>query len=116
MLASRLLPTSWKRRILRRTRGVDEEDVFPTWYRANTPRRLRSLLREAGWEVSALEAREFQPCEYLSFSGALYACACAYDLAVRHLGLETSWGAHILGMARKPAHAPRVLAPLPTLR
>jgi SAM-dependent methyltransferase len=35
-MASRLPAVSLKRRILRATRGVDEEDVFPTWYRLNT--------------------------------------------------------------------------------
>ncbi len=102
MLASRLLPVGWKRRILRRTRGVEEADVFPTHYRMNRPGRLRRQLLWAGFRELEMEAREFTPSEYMAFTTPTYLAAWAYDGAVRGLGLEPWLGAHILGTARRP--------------
>lgn len=107
MLASAVLPLRLKRAILKRTRGVDEDDVFETYYRMNTPERLRRQLLWAGFRDLRIEAREFTPSEYLAFSAPAYLTACAYDGCVRALGLEAAFGAHILGRARRPAFGPR---------
>lgn len=102
MAASRLLPVSLKRRILKRTRGVEEDDVFETYYRANTPGGLRKQMQAAGFAEVDVQAREFTPSEYLAFSTPAYAAACAWDASIRFLDLEGLLGAHILGSARKP--------------
>jgi SAM-dependent methyltransferase len=101
MLASAALPLAWKRRILERTRGTDEDDVFATHYRMNTPSALRRQLTAAGFSIDRLEARELEPCGYLAFAAPAYAAACAWYALVRATGLERSLGAHILGLARK---------------
>ena len=103
MLASALLPLSWKRHMLQRTRGTDEDDVFETYYRMNTPRALVGQFQQAGFEVRRLEAREFEPCGYLEFAAPAYAAACAWYASVRRTGLERVVGASILGRARKAA-------------
>ena len=102
MAVSRALPVEWKRRILRRTRGVDESDVFPTFYRMNTPRRLRELFEMAGLRVERLDTREFEPCGYLEFAAPAYALACGWYSLLRRTGLERLLGAQILGVVRKP--------------
>jgi SAM-dependent methyltransferase len=48
VLGSRLLPWRVKRRLMRLLDGREEEEVFPTRYRANSAPRLRSLLGAAG--------------------------------------------------------------------
>jgi SAM-dependent methyltransferase len=49
VIASRLLPSGpLKRRLAGALDGREEAEVFPTRYRANTPARLRSLMRQAG--------------------------------------------------------------------
>lgn len=102
MLASAALPLGWKRRILERTRGTDEDDVFETYYRMNTTAALGRQLRRAGFEVLELRARELEPCGYLELSAPTYAAACAWYGLVRWTGLERLLGASILGRARKP--------------
>ena len=102
MLASAALPLAWKRRILERTRGTDEDDVFETHYRMNTPSALGRQLERQSFEIKLLEARELEPCGYLEFAAPAYAAACAWYWLVRWTGLERSLGASILGRARKP--------------
>lgn len=49
VMGSRLLPSGgFKRRLASALDGREESEVFPTRYRANTPARLRSLMRQAG--------------------------------------------------------------------
>ncbi|MBI1356337.1 MAG: methyltransferase domain-containing protein [Acidobacteria bacterium] len=102
-LASRALPTSWKRRILQATRGVDEDDVFPTWYRLNTPGALRRALGPAGFAEIRLTTRELEPCPYLAFCRPGAWLARAYYEALRRTGMEGLLGASILGEASLPA-------------
>lgn len=47
-LAKAVFPRRWMLKFIRWTESRQSEDVFPTFYRANTMRRLKGLLREAG--------------------------------------------------------------------
>ena len=114
MQASRMLPLAVKRAILRLTRGVDGDDVFRTYYRMNTGGRLQRQLLWAGFRDVRLQVREFTPSEYLAFTPPAYAAACAYDAAVRLLGLEGWLGAHIIGSARRPRNTPNRVSPFPS--
>jgi len=102
-LASRCLPVALKRRILRQTRGVEEDDVFPTWYRMNTTAALGRCLSDAGFSEIRMETREFEPCPYIAFCRPGRWTAKAYLQGVRRSGLEPLLGASILGEARLPA-------------
>lgn len=62
-------------------RGVDQRDVFPTVYRANTAGRLRSLAEGAGLRVERIEQFETEP-EYLAFSLPSYALGVGWERAV----------------------------------
>ncbi|MBI2524695.1 MAG: class I SAM-dependent methyltransferase [Candidatus Rokubacteria bacterium] len=50
VIASRLMPRSLKLRLVERLDGRSAGDVFPTRYRANTPRTLRCLMARVGLE------------------------------------------------------------------
>lgn len=49
LLLADLMPQTLRRRLKHAGAGVAEHDVIPAHYRANTPWRLRSLLRDAGF-------------------------------------------------------------------
>lgn len=71
-IASRLIPNRYHARVTSAVQsGRQEEDVFPTFYRCNTPGRLRRAYRAAGFEA-VVYGYEAQPC-YLSFSSFAYA-------------------------------------------
>jgi SAM-dependent methyltransferase len=72
-----MIPNRWHPWLVRVTSGRAEEDVFPTYYRANTRRRLQALLSRAGFSASTVLGFQNAP-GYLGFSlptllvGALY--------------------------------------------
>ena len=47
-MAKAVLPSRWVFKLIHWSESRESEDVFPTFYRANTMGRLKSLLREAG--------------------------------------------------------------------
>lgn len=49
--ATKLLPTKWRLRLIHSSDTREPDDIFPVRYRANTFRRLISLLRESGLKV-----------------------------------------------------------------
>jgi len=85
----------------RRPMPPDEADIFPTFYRVNTYRRISRLMQRYG-----LEEVEFRFLEasfpYVEFSPFLYRLGCLFNLfLLRHAslrGLRTA----LLGIYRKP--------------
>jgi SAM-dependent methyltransferase len=70
-LAATLIPNKYHSRVVGYVqKGRRAEDVFPTVYRCNTVRRLRSTLRQLGCDC-VVYAYEAEP-SYLSFSSAAY--------------------------------------------
>lgn len=93
-LASMLVPNRLHGRVINRISGRKEEDVFPVVYRANTRRRLASLLRQSQFEpvVFAIEAEP----GYLRFS------RIAYRLGVHlHAWMPRPFMSTLLAFARK---------------
>ncbi len=82
-------------------RGVDEHDVFPTAYRANTGARLRQLVTIAGLRVERLERFETEP-EYLAFHVVPYALGVLYERAVNRIDALAGLRVNLLLVARKP--------------
>lgn len=71
-VATRLVPNRFHRRVLARVQpNRKHEDVFPTLYRCNSPRRLRRALERHGLDAVVVPF-ESEPA-YLSFSRPLYA-------------------------------------------
>ncbi|MCS7281752.1 MAG: class I SAM-dependent methyltransferase [Anaerolineae bacterium] len=74
-------------------------DTFPALYRANSPHRLRALLKGAGLEVRAL-IPVGDP-TYLAFNEVLYRLSCALE------ALLPPWAkVHLVGEARKGSGDP----------
>jgi len=83
-----------------RRRGVDEHDIFPTRYRANTAGRLRELAHAAGLEVERLDRFETEP-EYLAFHIVPYALGVAYERIVNRIDALAGLRVGLLLVARK---------------
>lgn len=107
LLASKLLPYRLKSRLLKWSSGRDESDTFPTWYRMNTPEQLRRLAQAHGFEIIKLEAREYEPINYLDFSVVGYWWSYCWWRIFQKTGLELRYGARMLAVLRRPKEAMR---------
>lgn len=58
---TRLLPAGWRPRLANILQGRLAEDVYPTFYRANTISDLRDLARQSGLTVNTLQTIESSP-------------------------------------------------------
>lgn len=105
LLLSKLLPHGLKTRLLKWSAGRDESDTFPTWYRMNTPEQLRRLAQAHGFEIIKLEAREFEPINYLDFSVIGYWWSYFWWRVFQRTGLELRYGARVLAVLRRPEAA-----------
>jgi len=71
-LVSRLIPNRYHARVTARVQqGRKEEDVFPTFYRCNTPAKIRSMLNRSGCTCNVAYGYSAEP-SYLSFSRLAY--------------------------------------------
>jgi SAM-dependent methyltransferase len=99
-LASLVIPDGLHARIVSRTEGRAEKDVFPTHYRANTKRTIRGLSARTGFELRSLDYLGQYP-NYFMFNGALFALAAVYEKLLTYtppLHFLRGW---ILAVARK---------------
>ena len=101
ILLSHLLPVSAKRILLGATMGVGDDDIFPTFYRMNSARKLRRLARESGFTVERLVTREFSPCTYSDRFWPGFLAFYGYYAAATRTGLDRYFGATLLGQIQK---------------
>jgi SAM-dependent methyltransferase len=59
-------------------RGREEQDTFPTCYRANSPTAVRQLAEGAGLEVVDIQRHDGRP-EYLRFNALTYSVGLLYE-------------------------------------
>jgi len=88
-----VIPNALHGPIVRWSEGRDESDTFPTYYRANTKRRIRRLASAAGLEVRRLEYANNYPSS-LMFSPLLCRAGIAYDhlvTSVKSLNWLQAW-------------------------
>jgi SAM-dependent methyltransferase len=77
-LAARLVPNRWHASVLRMIGvNVDSEDVFPTLYRCNTARKMRSMMGRHGFEACAY-THGGDPPGYLRFSRIAFGMGRAF--------------------------------------
>ena len=107
ILTSHVLPVAVKRAILKRTMGVDEDDIFPTFYRLNRRSLLASIGRQGSLSVEHLQTREFSPCTYADRFAAGRLLFRGYYNFMRTTGLGRHFGASIVGVFRKDTHPSR---------
>ena len=78
----------------------NDTDVFPTYYRGNTPRKLGMLANRAGLTLSRMILHE--PCPwFLSFSPVTLALGIFYERLVNFCDVLAPFRAHILAIYRK---------------
>jgi SAM-dependent methyltransferase len=77
-LIANLTPHWFHQRLVSRIFGVPEGDVFPTFYRANTPSAFRRTLRAAGFEEREFITINHYPA-YLMFSPFLFRLGVVYE-------------------------------------
>lgn len=100
-VSSALMPHAFHLKF-NRWRGVDANDIFPTVYRANTAKRLRSLFEAAGLSVEQLLQFETEP-EYLAFSTPTYAAGVGYERLVNRFEALKGLRVNLLAVGRKRA-------------
>jgi len=85
-----------------RVRKFEEADIFPTYYRANTRRRIHKLLREAGFckpaiQISLVEGSS----SVLGFNFVLHGLGRAYERVVKRFETLDSFRMNLIAIARK---------------
>ena len=76
-------------------------DVFPTRYRMNTPRALRSQANKHELRVKQIEVLQPQPVSYIDFSVPTFWLAYSYYRAVKWSNLERWFGSCIIGVLER---------------
>jgi ubiquinone/menaquinone biosynthesis C-methylase UbiE len=83
-----------------RVRGFDDEDIFPTRYRANTRRRLRRLFLKSGFSRADISMVEGAP-SVLSFNSLLHRIGLAYEWIVNRYDFLSNFRLNIIAVAYK---------------
>ncbi|MER3399826.1 MAG: hypothetical protein C4313_01605 [Thermoflexus sp.] len=96
----RCLPARLRPLLVGRLYRRSPRDIFPTFYRANTPRALRRMLQEAGLICEAWEAVEDPT--YLAFHPWLFALAVLWERWTAWRPLQ-DWRIHLVSAWTKPA-------------
>lgn len=89
---------------INKKRGRGEMDTFPTRYRANSVRQIRSLASETGFNVEQIELVEGRP-EYLRMTALTYLAGLAYERIVNSTNLLAGMRVLLIATLRKPAEA-----------
>ena len=101
ILLSHLLPVAAKRTLLGVTMGTADDDVFPTFYRMNSARKLRALAKQHGFTIEQLVTKEFSPCTYSDRFWPGFVAFYSYFAVVTRTGLDRYFGATLLGQFQK---------------
>jgi len=88
-------------RLVARGRGLPPRQVHPTLYRANMPRRLRRLARQAGLRVAVLRLFETPPV-YLAFHPLAFTLGVAYERLVNRFEALAPLRVNMLAVLRRP--------------
>ncbi|MGA9722493.1 MAG: class I SAM-dependent methyltransferase [Candidatus Binatus sp.] len=99
-LGRRILPKSLIMKLIRFMDFREEEDVFPTYYRANTRKDLEAAASQAGLSSEKMLLVPARPLFY--FIAPLCAAELAASRLLLRLGAENFAASVILGVYRKP--------------
>lgn len=101
-LAALAVPNRMHPWVVNKTEGRAEQDTFPTYFRANTRRKVRSLAKKSGLDLVSCEYLGQYPA-YLTFNPILFLLGTAYEKVISRfelLGFLRGW---ILVVLRNPA-------------
>lgn len=96
-LMSRYLPLKWHKKFKGVAQRTQEEDIFLTYYRCNTRRRLDDTLKSAGFRRKTLESVE-QVYDYLAFNRATYAFGLLASRIIQLLPLTRPFRSQLIGI------------------
>lgn len=96
---SRATPVAFHR-FYNRLRGRDDNDTFPTFYRANSARDIDVLARATGYEVMQISLIEDRP-EYMRLSWLSYLAGIAYERTVNSWSQLRNFRILLIGELRK---------------
>lgn len=97
---SRITPHSFHTWFQLRRSGLDEGDVFPTYYRLNSRRTLNALLAKAGFTDIRCDMIEVRP-NYLAWSTPSFLAGAVYERLVNGTALLAGLRVNIIVSARK---------------
>ena len=83
-----------------RVRGFEENDIFPTRYRANTRRQLRKLFLRSGFSRADISLVEGAP-SVLSFNSLLHGMGLVYERLVNRYDFLSNFRLNIIAVAYK---------------
>jgi SAM-dependent methyltransferase len=98
-LLSRFLSQDKRMRIVELFSGRPQHEIFPVYYRCNTPGKVRSELLRAGFEVTHLET--YSDYSVSAVTRPLGMLAVAYEKAVVALGLSGAGGFIVASAAKR---------------
>ena len=98
--AARLTPHWFHVWFNSRVRGFDQDDIFPTRYRANSRRRLRRLASEAGFSRAEITLVEGVP-SVLEFNSLLHRMGLGYEWLVNRYDFLSDFRLNIIAVAYK---------------
>jgi ubiquinone/menaquinone biosynthesis C-methylase UbiE len=81
---------------INKIRGRNSDDTFPTFYRANSNKTLRSLAKESGFTVNSIDIIEGRP-EYLRVFPLLYLFGVLYERIVNSSNFFSKFRVVIIG-------------------
>ena len=94
------LTSRWFHVIYNRIRGRAEEDTFPTFYRANSQKKIIYLGESTGFKLESIELIEGRP-EYLRVNSLLYVLGTLYEKMVNISDILRNFRVLILAYLRK---------------
>ena len=97
-ILSRLMPQEKRMRLVELFSGRHPHDIFPVYYRCNTPRKVRLELEKAGFEVLHLDT--YSDCQVSAVTKSLGALAVAYEKIMGLLRIKGAAG-FIVAAARR---------------
>jgi ubiquinone/menaquinone biosynthesis C-methylase UbiE len=101
MIVSGMLPLRVKQWVLKKAGFAEADDVFATWYRANTVPRLSRYAEQFGMRRRYLQAHQFIPAGYLNFNIVGFFLEYSYHQTIHWVGLEPWLGGSILAVLQK---------------
>jgi len=100
--AAKLTPHWFHLWFNRRVRGFSEDDIFPTYYRANTRWRLHELLLNAGFKRSDFEIALLEGApNVLAFNFVMHRFGMCYEYLVKRFESLSSFRMNLIAIARK---------------
>lgn len=99
-IISKIIPNRFHSSVVRMTEGRDEDDIFPTYYRANTRKDIKRLALNTGFEIKLIQFLGQYPA-YLMFNPFLFLIGTAYDKLVCRFSLLSFLRGWIFAVLKK---------------